>query len=346
MKKGTVYSIICITLFFACKVDPPIKPILPVDHIEQVIPAGWPQPVYTFPNNPLSIEKFALGRDLFYEEMLSSDNTVSCGTCHQNFVAFANADHMLSHGVNGAFGNRNSPGLFNMNWNTSFMWDGGVNHIEVQPLAPITNPVEMNEDINNVLAKLNASAKYKVLFKQAYGDEQVTTERMLKALAQFMGMMYSYKSKFDLYKRGEDGVQLSTQELNGYQVFQQKCNACHKEPLFTDYSFRNNGLSVNSNLQDSGRAHITGDPNDRYKFKVPTLRNIMLTAPYMHDGRLSSMEQVFDHYASGIVPSATLDTSLQAGIQLSAQEREDIKAFLSTLTDYSFINDERFKDPN
>ncbi len=346
MKKTVFYTFICFALLNACKVDPPIKPILPADNIQQVVPPGWPQPVYTFPNNPLSVEKFKLGRELFYEEMLSADNTISCGSCHQNFVAFAHSDHALSHGINGLFGIRNSPPLFNLNWNTSFMWDGGVNHIEVQPLAPITNPVEMNEDINNVLIKLNASGKYKLLFKEAFGDEQATTERTFKSLAQFMGMMYSYNSRFDLYKRGEEGGHMNAQELNGYTLFQQKCNSCHTEPLFTNYAFKNNGLSVNINLQDSGRMHITNDPADKYKFRVPTLRNVMITGPYMHDGRFSSIDQVFDHYASGIVQSATLDVNLQNGIQLSPEERADIKAFLHTLTDYTFIYDDRFKDPN
>ncbi|MCD6066262.1 MAG: cytochrome-c peroxidase [Bacteroidetes bacterium] len=330
----------------SCSVDPAIKPVLPADNIEQVVPAGWPQPVYKFENNPLSVEKFKLGRELFYEEKLSADNTISCGSCHQNFVAFAHSEHALSHGINGSFGIRNSPGLFNLNWNTSFMWDGGVNHIEVQPLAPITNPVEMNEDMNNVLAKLNADGKYKLLFKNAYGDEEVTTERMFKSLAQFMGMMYSYNSKYDLYKRGEQGGNMDAQEMAGYQLYQQKCASCHTEPLFTDYAFRNNGIAVNINLQDSGRAHVTADPNDRYKFKTPTLRNIMLTAPYMHDGRFNTIDQVLNHYASGVVQGPTLDPQLQSGIQLSAQERTELKAFLNTLTDYAFVYDTRFKDPN
>lgn len=337
--------LVSITLF-SCSVDPPIKPVLPADNIEQVVPPGWPQPVYTFLNNPLSVEKFKLGRQLFYEEKLSADNTIACGSCHQQFVAFAHAEHALSHGINGLFGIRNSPGLFNLNWNPYFMWDGGVNHIEVQPLAPITNPVEMNEDINNVINKLSADNKYKTLFKDAWGDEQVTSERIFKSLAQFMGMIYSYNSKYDLFKRGEQGGSFNAQELSGYQIFQQKCASCHTEPLFTDYAFRNNGLPVSINLQDSGRMHITNDPNDRYKFKTPTLRNIMLTAPYMHDGRFNTIDQVFNHYISGVQQSPTLDPQLQSGIQLSAQEKADLKAFLNTLTDYEFLYDERFKDPN
>jgi cytochrome c peroxidase len=348
MKKKHVilYTVFLLVLLFSCSVDPPIKPVLPADHIEQVVPAGWPQPVYTFAENPLSVEKFKLGRELFYEEKLSADNTISCGSCHQNFVAFAHAEHGLSHGINAQLGVRNAPGLFNLNWNPSFMWDGGINHIEVQPLGPITNPIEMAESMPTVLAKLNADGKYKLLFKNAYGTEEATTERMFKAMAQFMGMLYSYNSRYDMYKRGEDGGHLDAQELSGYQVFQQKCASCHAEPLFTDYAFRNNGLAVNVNLQDSGRMHVTGDPNDRYKFKTPSLRNVMITGPYMHDGRFTTIDQVLDHYAGGVVQSATLDPQLQSGIQLTASERADLKAFLNTLTDYAFLYDNRFKDPN
>jgi cytochrome c peroxidase len=341
-----LYTALLLAVLFSCSVDPAIKPVLPADDIEAIVPPGWPQPVYTFENNPLSIEKFRLGRELFYEEKLSADNTIACASCHQNFVAFAHSEHALSHGINGQFGKRNAPGLFNLNWNPYFMWDGGINHIEVQPLGPITNPIEMAESMPSVLAKLNADGKYKTLFKNAYGDEEATTERMFKALAQFMGMFYSYNSRYDLYKRGEDGGQLNAQEQSGYQLFQQKCAGCHTEPLFTDYAFRNNGLPVDLSLQDSGRMHITNDPNDRCKFKTPSLRNIMATGPYMHDGRFTTIDQVLDHYASGIVQGPTLDPQLQSGIQLTTTERADLKAFLSTLTDYKFINDTRFNDPN
>lgn len=338
--------VFCVLLFFSCSVDPKINPALPTDNIKEIVPEGWPSPVYTFQSNPLSENKFALGRALFYEEMLSKDNSISCGSCHQAFVAFAHAEHRFSHGIYDSLGKRNAPALFNMNWNTSFMWDGGILHIENQPLGPIANPIEMDEDINNVIAKLAASNKYKQLFRLAYGDEQVTSERILKAIAQFQGMLYSYNSKFDYFKRGENGVQLSSSEQNGYTLFQQKCNSCHAEPLFTNFEYKNNGLSIDPSIQDSGRAHITGLASDKYKFKTPSLRNINLSAPYMHDGRFNTLDQVLEHYSTGITNTGTLDPTLSSGIPLTAQEKEDIKAFLNTLTDYKFINDDRFKDPN
>lgn len=334
-----------IFLFAACSVDPEIKPIVSNDAIKEIVPQGWPTPSYNFSNNPITPDGFTLGRALFYEPMLSSDNTISCGSCHQQFTAFANAGHDFSHGVNGLLGNRNAPALQNLNWNTSFMHDGGINHIEVQPAGPITNPVEMNETLSNVVTKLSNSSKYKQLFTKAYGDETITTQRMFKAIAQFMGTMYSYNSKYDKVKMGIETFNSS--EQNGYNLFVQKCSSCHKEPLFSDYDFKNNGLSVNANLKDSGRTHITHDLNDLYKFKTPSLRNIEKTAPYMHDGRFYTLEQCLDHYVSGIVTSSTLASELQSGsIPLTSQEKIDLIAFLKTLTDMKFLTDKRYAETN
>lgn len=335
-----------ITLLAACKEDPKITPPLPADHVEEIIPEGWPLPKYTFIANPVSPEKFVLGRALFYETLLSKDKSISCASCHQNFAAFANADHKTSHGINNQFGKRNAPAIFNVEWHPYFMHDAGINGIEVQPLGPIANPIEMGEDINNVLSKLQASEKYRSLFSKAYGTSEVTTQKMMWALAQFMGMMYSYNSKYDQYKHGVKGVTLTAQELNGYNLFIAKCNVCHKEPLFSDFQLRSNGLAVDPAVNDSGHAHITGLAQDRYKFKTPSLRNIAKTAPYMHDGRYATLQDCLDHYTNGITNTYNLDPLLQSGISLTAQEKSDIIAFLNTLTDNDFLNDKRFADPN
>jgi cytochrome c peroxidase len=339
-----LYSIIFLIILASCSVDSEVKPKLPSNDIKEIVPDGWPQPVYRFENNPLTQEGFELGRELFYEELLSSNNMISCGSCHQLFSAFANADHRFSHGINDSLGNRNAPGLFNMNWNTSFMWDGGVNHLETQPLAPIANPIEMNENLNNVVAKLSSSNKYKQLFKSAFGNEEINSQKILKAFAQFQGVLYSYNSKYDQFKRNE--VSLTNEEQAGYNLFIQKCNNCHREPLFTDHDFKNNGLPVDVTINDFGREKITGNAEDKFKFKTPTLRNITLTAPYMHDGRFNSLEQVLNHYANGISNTTNLDPTLQSGIPLTNIEKNYLKAFLFTLTDYKFVQDERFKDPN
>ncbi len=326
----------------SCSVDPEIKPELPAEGISEVIPDGWPQPYYRFTDNALTTDRFKLGRNLFYEPMFSIDNTVSCGSCHQQFAAFAHSAHQFSHGVDGRVGTRNAPALQNLAWNPSFMHDGGVNHIEVFPPAPITNTLEMAETLPNVVLKIGSSAKYQALFRKAYGDDTVTTQRMFKAIAQFMGTMYSYNSKYDQVKHGSAGFTAS--EQSGYSLFVQKCASCHQEPLFSDYKFRNNGLAVNQTIRDSGRAHITRDPADLYKFKTPSLRNIELTGPYMHDGRYMTLMDCLNHYTSSITPGATLDPSLSAGIQMSTQEKTDIIAFLKTLTDPQFLTDKRYSE--
>ncbi|MFN8114581.1 MAG: cytochrome c peroxidase [Bacteroidia bacterium] len=326
----------------SCSVDPEIKPEVTKDEIKEIIPNGWPTPYYNFNNNPLSVEKFTLGRYLFYDPILSLDNTISCGSCHQQYVAFAHAGHDVSHGINGLLGKRNAPAIQNVNWLPTFMHDGGILNLEVQPLGPITNPIEMNENIGHVISKLSASAKYKQLFINAYGDDSITSQRMFKAMAQFMGTMYSYNSKYDMVKNGKESF--TSQEQSGYTLFSQKCASCHKEPLFSDYEFRNNGLSVNMALNDTGRAHITGNPSDRYKFKTPSLRNIEKTAPYMHDGRFATLDQCLNHYSSGIIISPTLDPLLNSGIPLTVQEKSDIIAFLKTLTDTKFLTDSRFSE--
>ncbi len=336
------FIIFCFTLLsISCSVDPEIIPEVKIEGIKEIIPDGWPTPFYNFSNNPISIERFTLGKTLFYEPMLSSNNTISCGSCHQQFVAFSNAGHDLSHGINGLLGKRNSPALQNLNWNTSFMHDGGILNLEVQPLGPIANPIEQNENIANVVAKLNASTKYKALCKSAYGDEIINSQRILKSLAQFMGTMYSYNSKYDAVKKGTETF--TTNEQNGYNVFVAKCASCHKEPLFTNYDFINNGIGITV-LNDSGRAHITHLPTDLYKFKTPSLRNIEKSGPYMHDGRFSTLEKCLDHYASVIPNAPTLDPSLIGGLGLTAQSKIDIIAFLKTLTDPKFLTDKRFSE--
>lgn len=308
------------------------------------IPAGWPKPsTNIFVNNPLTEEGFQLGRKLFYDGRLSKDGNFACASCHQQFAAFATYDHDLSHGFHDQFTTRNAPPLFNLAWASLFHWDGGVNHIEVQALSPMTAPNEMAENVDSVLQKIRKDTAYQRMFKAAFGSSLINSQRMLKSLAQFVGSLISADSKYDKVKRGED--KFNSAEARGYELFKSRCNTCHKEPLFTDYSFRNNGLTVNSFLKDYGRMRITGDPKDSLKFKVPTLRNVSVTFPYMHDGRLYSLSNVIDHYSSGIQMSATLDSSLQKGIPFTTAEKNDLIYFLHTLKDTAFFKDKRFSQP-
>jgi len=306
-------------------------------------PLGFPAPVYDFKNNQVSPEGFVLGRKLFYDPILSKDSSVSCAFCHQRIAAFAHIDHTLSHGINSLIGNRNVPPLQNLIWQQSFMWDGGINHLEVQPLAPITNSKEMDESLAHVLTKLQHNKDYVDGFNAAFKDTLITSEKLLKALAQFTGMMISSNSRYDKYVKGQE--EFSAQELNGLQLFRSHCTNCHAEPLFTDNTFRNIGLKPDTALRDSGRIKITGLPADYMKFKVPSLRNVAMTYPYMHDGRFRTLQQVLAHYANGKFFTG-YDKSIEKNVGLTTQEQADIITFLKTLTDEEFLHDRRFADPN
>lgn len=306
-----------------------------------VIPKGWPKPTTDiFIKNKLTEEGFQLGKKLFYDGNLSKDGQVSCASCHQQFAAFSNYDHDFSHGVNNSFTTRNAPSLVNLAWMNKLHWDGAINHIEVQPLAPLTAANEMGEILDSVLLKIKKDTSYQRMFKAAFGDANITSQRMLKALAQFTGSLVSSNSKYDKVLRGE--AKFTDYELRGYMIFKTNCGTCHKEPLFTDNSFRNNGQSLNKK-NDIGLMDITNEKEDSLKFKVPTLRNIQLTFPYMHDGHIYSLFKVIDHYTSEIdTTQINIDNTLKRKINISAKEKYDLVYFLYTLTDSSFINNSRF----
>ncbi len=300
------------------------------------VPAGWPAPQYDFSANPVTASGFELGRRLFHDPRLSRDGSISCASCHQQFAAFAHLDHRVSHGLNGANGTRNAPPLFNLAWQPELMWDGAIHNLELQPLAPLGNPVEMGETLEGVLPKLQADAEYRRRFEAAFGPGEIDSRRMLLALTQFVGTLRSADSRYD---RDE----LSSQEREGLALFRQHCASCHREPLFTDYSYRGNGLDADS--ADLGRSVISGKAEDRGRFKVPSLRNVAVSAPYMHDGRFDTLAQVLRHYASGIQDSAALDPALRGGLVLSAEQQQALVAFLESLTDEAFLQDERYSEP-
>jgi len=307
------------------------------------IPKNWPKPAYNFSKNPLTEEGFQLGRHLFYDPILSRDNTISCASCHLQQTGFTHVDHDLSHGIEGKIGTRNSATLMNLAWSTHFMWDGGINHLEVQPLAPIESEVEMDETLENIVKKLQNSKKYQLLFEKAFGTKKITGQLTLKALAQFVVMLKTDNSKYDKVIRKE--VNFTAQEQKGYTLFKQNCASCHTEPLFTNNSFENNGLEIDTTLNDFGRRKITNNSKDKLKFKVPTLRNIQFTFPYMHDGRFSTLTEVVKHYNTGIHQSETLSLKLVKPMNLSDNERVDLVTFLKTLTDEEFLFNPRFSFP-
>lgn len=313
--------------------------------VEFIIPPGWPAPVYEFSKNPITDAGFQLGRHLFYDPLLSRDSSISCASCHLQATGFTHVDHKLSHGMDGRIGTRNSPAIMNMAWSSSFMWDGGVNHLDMQPINPISSADEMDETMENVVRKLNSSEKYRRMFYGAFGDSMASGQRTLLAMSQFILMLNSYNSKYDKYIRKEAGGAFTEQEANGLRLFRKNCASCHAEPLFTNHSFANNGLAVDTVLMDIGRARISQNPADSLKFKVPTLRNIQFTFPYMHDGRFKKLADVINHYTDGIQQTNTIDKRLQIPIVLSANEKVDLVAFLRTLTDRDFLFDPRFGYP-
>ena len=306
------------------------------------VPKGWPEPKYDFKKNLLTEEGFQLGRHLFYDPILSRDNTISCSSCHLQQTGFTHIDHQLSHGIEGKIGTRNSMALINLAWNKDFMWDGGVNNLEVQAINPITNPNEMDEKLENVILKLQQSDKYKILFTSAFGDDKVTSQRILKALAQFTVMLKSSNSKYDRVLRKEE--QYNEREQRGYDLFKINCASCHKEPLFKDDKFEKNGLAIDTTLNDLGRIKITNKKEDYLRFKIPTLRNVQFTFPYMHDGRFKTLTEVVKHYNS-LGNDKSLPKELSKPMNLSDNDRVDLVLFLKTLTDTEFLLDKRFSFP-
>ena len=306
-------------------------------------PSYFPKPEYDFKNNPLDSSNIELGRKLFYDPILSADNSTSCASCHSPYNAFAHSDHNLSHGINNEMGNRNAPALFNLAWQKQFMWDGAINDLDVQALAPISHPKEMGSSIKEVLTKLNATPAYNALFAKIYGENSITGERVLKALSQFQLTLVSANAKYDQVKQGK--ASFTTEEAIGYSLFLQNCNSCHTEPLFTNYQFANNGLTVDTTLNDFGRWIITKESADSLMFKTPSLRNLRYSYPYMHDGRFSTVQQVVDYYMRDIKRYKNLSPPLNTPIILSPIDKINLIAFLNTLNDEEFIRNTKYQFP-
>ena len=327
--------------------DSGYEAIVENDTLSIEIPNYFPEVTYNFEANPPTEKGFELGKKLFYDGKLSSDGVVSCGFCHIQDFSFTHHTHIVSHGVNGALGNRNAQPLQNMIFMNEFTWDGAAESLDAQPIIPITAEVEMNESFSNIIDKLQADEEYPQLFAEAFENGEVNTDNMLKAISQFLVMMVSADSKYDKILKNE-GSQFTDEEEAGKVLFDQKCATCHAGVLFTDQSYRNNGLPIDPEYDDEGRSRVTGLQADKYKFKVPSLRNIQITYPYMHDGRFQTLAQVLDHYDSGMVATENLDPIFQQnetlGISLTEDEKQKIIAFLETLTDDNFLLDDRFAE--
>jgi cytochrome c peroxidase len=302
-------------------------------------------------NNPLTEEGVALGKKLFFDRILSGDGSQSCTSCHNPKKAFTD-QQQFSTGIQGESGERNAMPLFNLAWNFDerFAWDGKEFGLEEQALEPVSNPIEMHANWKKVTERIRQHPTYPNLFLQAFGTSKIDSIMITKAIAQFERTLISGNSKFDQFLRKE--TTLTSEEQNGFDVFMDEakgdCFHCHgsnNNPLWTDNKFHNNGLDAT--FKDLGFGNVTGDPNDNGKFKSPSIRNLAFTAPYMHDGRFSTLEEVINHYSEGLKKSATIDPLMKnidkGGVQLSTRDKADLKAFLLTLSDSIFVKDPAFQ---
>jgi cytochrome c peroxidase len=309
-------------------------------------PVHFPKAVYNLTNNPVTEQGFAVGKKLFYDPLLSRDSSIACADCHISYSAFTHPDHATSHGIDNLFGKRNTNAIQNMLWTNQFFWDGGVPNLDLVPLNAIQSPVEMDNTPMEVVRRLNLNSEYKAMFAQAFPEsDTINSSMMLQALSQFMVMLVSADSRYDRLVLGKGGADFTADELAGKQVFEQKCATCHSGALFTDQSFRNNGILTDF-MHDGGRFEVSSLPADLGKFRVPSLRNIALTAPYMHDGKYATLESVVKHYAQDVQDNQALDPELKKngvlGIPLSQSEQQQIVVFLRTLSDETFVRDRRF----
>lgn len=372
MKKLLVLALFAVPILIVqCAKDPEI-PVIPSEQSGPFLPdqpydyvagiQGIPQSMLFSPLNFLNAEPSynpttnwgaTLGRVLFYDVALSANKTISCASCHHQSHAFADTG-AFSTGFMGGHTDRSAMAIVNLRFSRSFFWDLRANGLENQVIMPIENALEMGMDTTLLVTRVLSTSYYPPLFEKAFGTRVVTVQRIRYALAQFLRAMVSYRSKYD--EGMSNGFATFTQEeIDGKDFYfsgQFACNHCHSTQNFYERDPRNNGLE--SIATDSGFALITGDPADIGKFRVPTLRNIALTAPYMHDGRFRTLEQVLEHYNSGVQPSPTLDdrltTTLTIGgppvqMNMTAYQQQALIAFLNTLTDESFINDPKFSDP-
>lgn len=311
---------------------------------ELALPEGFPKP-YIPEDNVLTEERIALGKKLFYDTLLSADKSVSCASCHLQTLGFTDGK-TFSIGVKYALSDRNAMPLINLAWSNAFFWDGGVTSLELQVMKPLTSVNEMNLSVQEAVNRLNADKAYKKLFKKAYGGDPDASS-LFKAIASFERTLVSANTKFDAYFYKKDPTAFNESELRGYKLFfgedKVHCGSCHSGVNLTNNTFQNNGLYLD--YADQGRYKITGKESDKGKFKVPTLRNIALTSPYMHDGSLKTLEDVIDHYNTGGIshPNKSEHVHIHKGMKLTALDKRDLIAFLYTLTDVEFITNKAFR---
>lgn len=338
---------------YSCKPEEPVEePYIPTSYtleIPEVFKDRVLPPVIPV-DNPMTVEGISLGKKLFYDPLLSGDGSQSCASCHNQKFGFSE-DTKFSTGIDEIEGTRNAMPLFNMAWNyeENFFWDGRVSTIEGQAKEPVINPIEMHSVWDDVVDKLQSNKDYPVLFKKAFGTDKISIDLTVKAIAQFERTIISANSKFDKYLRHE--VDLTYDERIGYQIFEREekgdCFHCHgsiHNPLWTDNRFHNNG--IDSVSLDIGREEVTGNPADQGKFRTPSLRNLKYTAPYMHDGRFATLDEVIEQYSEHVYYGPLTDPLMQhaykGGVHLTDKEKQQLKAFLLTLSDETYITNQEY----
>lgn len=331
----------------ACR-TPQEDPLKPVSRYPLDLPKHFPEPIYPLETNYPTIEGVALGKKLFYEGKLARDNSTACAFCHIQENAFTHHGHSISHGVDGREGFRNALPLQNLIYWRGLMWDGVSSDLSTQALIPISAHEEMDETMENIVRKLGKIPYYNTAFRRVFGDEKITAQRILLALTQFMSTMQSSQTRYDDFLKGNPNA-LNTEEKEGLKIFEQKCSTCHSGALFTSQEYIDTGLPEHPIYRDQGRMRVTGREEDRYHFRVPSLRNVMYTAPYGHDGRFATIEAVLKHYESGIQDRPSLDKRLKnprgkPKISFNPHEKKALVAFLKTLSDSTFITNPAFAE--
>lgn len=327
-----------IAILFLTSCNSEDSEMLAIDNpeIDLKIPADFPELNAFVSQNKPTQYGVELGEKLFSDKRFSADNTISCSSCHIQENAFTD-QKTQAVGIEGRIGLRNTPSIQNLAFMKFYNWDGSKLQLENQPLVPIITHEEMDSSILEVIGKIKNDAVYKDLFRKAFGDENITPERIYKSIAQFEYTLISANSKYDKVKRKE--VSFSESELKGYQTFQQKCASCHAGELFTDQSFRNIGFPLNTDTNEAGRARVTGIAADFMSFRVPTLRNIEYTAPYGSFGQFPTLKSVLDYFDNGVLDADNLDPIFKENgkrIPLTEEEKVNLIAFMKTFSDATF----------
>ncbi|MBE8720323.1 cytochrome-c peroxidase [Sphingobacterium pedocola] len=302
------------------------------------IPHGFPPLNGSVNGNKPTRYGAELGKKLFHEKRFSGNNTISCASCHNRSKAFAD-NNIQAIGINGRVGLRNTPPIQNLAFMKFYNWDGNILQLEKQPLVPIITHEEMNSSILEVIRKIRDEYEYKDLFRKAFGDEDITPDRIYRSIAQYEYTLISANSKYDRVKR-DKGETFTENEERGYQTFKIKCASCHSTELFTDQSFRNVGFPLNPSAEEAGRARVTGIAADFMRFRVPSLRNVEYTAPYGSFGQFPTLRAVLDYFDNGVLDADNLDPILKENgnrIPLTEQEKQDIISFIKTLSDSTFV---------